>query len=261
MHVDWVPSQVWSEGPKKRELALGRVDVWRVRLDEARRDDVCLSPTEAQRGVLAPDERARAARFHFDRDRVRFQRCRTALRLLLARYLDIAPSDIRFAYGPSGKPELDADQNRHELRFNVSHSGDMALIAFGIRNNLGADIEKVRPDVNTAELSERYFSTRERESLRSLPEALRVIAFYACWARKEAFLKATGEGLGFPLSDFSVAVHPEKAPSVEEIKGDTSAARQWSLIDIRAADGFRSAVAVEHPSVTLATFDLSASSL
>ena len=237
----------------------GRVHVWRLRLDvdDARFDDLSSKFAKAGCRVLASDELKRASRFHFDKDRVRFTRCRTVLRLLLARYLEVEPADIRFTYSPRDKPEVAADQNPRNLRFNVSHSADMALIAVGVQDSLGVDIERVRLDVNTAELSERFFSARERENLRPIPEKLRVAAFYAVWTRKEAFLKATGEGLGFPLSHFSVSVHPEVEPRIEEIGGDTNTAKRWSLLDVLAADGFRSAVAIERPNVTIATFDLS----
>jgi len=249
-------SYVWPEGPQKPTVPLGSIDVWRLRLDDAQLDD--LSPRyEADRSVLAPDEVARASRFHFAKDRIRFTRCRSVLRHVLGRYLDVAAQGVRFNYTPAGKPELAADQNTRGLRFNVSHSDQMALIAVGVGVRLGVDIERMRADVNAAELSERFFSSRERESLRSLPESLRVAAFYACWTRKEAFLKATGEGLAFPLSDFSVSVDPEKEARLEEIRGNAHAARQWSLIDVHAAVGFRSAVAAESPALAVATFTFS----
>jgi 4'-phosphopantetheinyl transferase len=254
--VEPVSSHVWNAGPEKPELLVGRVDVWRISLDAARLEERCSAPSGTPGGVLAPDELAHASRFHFDRDRVHYVGCRTALRFLLARYLDIAPPNIRFTYTPNGKPELAADQNPRQVRFNVSHSDNMALIAVGVQDALGVDIEKVRPDVKSAELSERFFSAAERTGLRSLPEAMRVAAFYACWARKEAFLKAIGEGLGFPLEDFSVSVHPEKQPRIEEIRGDTNAGEQWSLVDVDAAPHFRSAVAVERAGATIATFEL-----
>lgn len=254
--VESVSSHAWRAGPEKPELLAGRVHIWRLSLDAARLGEEFSSFSEAQGEVLAPGELARASRFHFDRDRVRYVRCRVALRLLLARYLDLAPPHIRFTYTPNGKPELAADQSSRQLRFNVSHSDDMALIAVGVQDALGVDIEKIRPDVKTAELSERFFSARERAALRSLPEPMRVAAFYACWARKEAFLKAIGEGLGFPLEDFSVSVHPEKQPCLEEIKGDPNAGQQWSLLDVEAAPHFRSAVAVERAGASIAAFDL-----
>lgn len=254
--METVSSHVWRAGPEKPELLVGHVDVWRLSLDAARLEEELSLRSEAQREVLATDELERASRFHFDRDRVRYVRCRTALRLLLARYLGSTAANIRFTYTTNGKPELAADQNSCRLRFNVSHSENMALIAVGVQDALGIDIEKVRPEVKTAELSERFFSARERAGLRSLPEDMRVAAFYACWARKEAFLKAIGEGLSFPLEDFSVSVEPEKEPRIEEIKGDKNAGQQWSLVDVAADPHFRSAVAFEHSAATIATFDL-----
>jgi len=248
---------IWREGPQKPALPSERIDVWRLALDDSQLDK--LSATLArERTVLAPDELARAARFHFEKDRIRFSRCRAALRALLSRYLGLSPGDIRFTYSPSGKPEVSADQNPHSVRFNVSHSESIALIAIGRCDNLGVDIEKVRRDVRAEELSERFFSTRERASLRALPARLRVVAFYSCWARKEAFLKAIGEGLGFPLSDFSVSVHPDVEPRIEEIRGDATVGKRWSLVDLSAADSFRSALVIERPSTSVATFDLTA---
>ena len=254
--VESVSSQLWQTGPEKPELAAGRVHIWRLSPDASPLVEEFSSSSQAQGEVLAPDELARASRFHFDLDRVRYVRCRTALRLLLARYLGIRPPHIRFTYSPNGKPELAADQNSGQLRFNVSHSGNMALIAVGVLDALGVDIEEMRPDVRTAELSERFFSAHERAALRSLPEPMRGAAFYACWARKEAFIKAIGEGLGFPLEDFSVSVHPQKQPRLEEIKGDPNAAQHWSLLDVEAAPHFRSAVAVERAGAAISAFDL-----
>jgi 4'-phosphopantetheinyl transferase len=233
-------SLLWADRPGGLTLPVDRVDVWLVQLDEPQ-----IAGLESDPTILSEDEVARAARFHFEKDRLRFSRCRATLRVILGRYLRVPPATVHFSYSASGKPELAPDQNPQQLRFNVSHSAQMALIAVSVRWRLGVDIERVREDVNVRELSERYFSERERHSLRSLPESMLVQAFFACWTRKEAFLKATGDGLGFPLSDFSVSVHPEIDPRIEEIQGDASAASRWTVTDVRAADGFRSAVAVE----------------
>ncbi|MGA9526806.1 MAG: 4'-phosphopantetheinyl transferase superfamily protein [Terriglobales bacterium] len=235
MQLDSVPSQHGLKGPDKLALLTSHVDVWRLRLDDPAVGETRHAISESK-GVLSLDELNRAARFHFERDCARFVRCRAALRGLLARYLDIAPADIRFSYNASGKPEVAPDQNPGRLRFNVSHSENTALIAVGPVDDLGVDIEKVRVEVNTADLAERFFSARERKALRELPQPLRLLAFYACWTRKEAFLKAMGDGLGFPLSDFSVSVHPDVEPRVEEIQGDAEAGREWSLIDLSAVN-------------------------
>ena len=242
-------------------LSIAHIQVWQLRLDDDQISQAISEISAARGGLLSADELARAARFHFEKDRLRFKRCRSALRLLLARFLDIAPEKIRFSYTAKDKPEVSQDQNPRSLRFNVSHSDNMAVIAVGVGAALGVDIERMRDNVNTADLAERFFSARERDALRALPEDLRFTAFYACWTRKEAFLKANGEGLSFPLSDFSVSVHPEMTPRIQEIKGDANTALKWSLIDLSAADGFRSAVAVECPDASATAFVLDDSSL
>jgi len=130
----------------------------------------------------------------------------------------------------------------------------MALIAVGSEHRLGVDIEKIRSDVDTASLAERFFSLRERAGLRALPDDLRVPGFYACWTRKEAFLKATGEGLSFPLVDFSVTTHPDLDPELEEIRGNTEARKQWFLADLSVVDGYRATVALDRSPSRLETY-------
>jgi 4'-phosphopantetheinyl transferase len=226
-----------------------RIDVWKVLLDEP--------PKAAEKNsVLSPDELERASRFHFDKDRIRFTRCRAALRSLLARYLAVHAAEIRFEYLTGGKPQLVAEQNHGALQFNVSHSAGIALIAVGGNHRLGIDIEKVRNEVDTNALAQRFFSVREREGLCALPDVLRVSGFFACWTRKEAFLKATGDGLSFPLRDFSVSTHPDHAPKLEEIKGSKEAGkkRKWFLADISVRDGYRAAVAVESDTTCVETY-------
>jgi 4'-phosphopantetheinyl transferase len=225
----------------------GRVDVWRVRLDEP-------AKAGSEVVVLSPDEIARANRFHFEKDRIHFTRCRSALRALLSEYLAIPAAEIRFEYLASGKPQLAAEQNPSALQFNVSHSANMAVIAVGSEHRLGVDIEKIRDDVDTTALAERFFSLRERAGLQALPDHLRVPGFFACWTRKEAFLKATGEGLSFPLEDFSVTTHPDLGPEIEEIKGSTDAGKQWFLADLSVVEGFRATVARERSPDRLETY-------
>jgi len=229
-----------------QRVPAGRVDVWSVRLDEPAR-------AGSEVVVLSPDEVARANRFHFERDRIHFTRCRSALRALLGSYLAIPAAEIRFEYLAGGKPQLAAGQNPSALQFNVSHSANMALIAFGSKHRLGVDIEEIRSDVDITTLAERFFSLRERAGLQALPDHLRVPGFFACWTRKEAFLKATGEGLSFPLADFSVTTHPDLDPELEEIKGSTNEAKQWFLTDLSVVDGFRAAVARERRPYRLET--------
>ena len=227
--------------------------IWKVHLDGP-------ALADSEESVLSSDETARANRFHFERDRARFIRCRSALRRLLGEYLALSAAEIRFKYLTNGKPQVDAEQNLRSLQFNVSHSADLALIAVGAigaignEKQLGVDIEKIRGDVDTNLLSERFFSPLEREGLRWLPEHLRVPGFFACWTRKEAFLKATGDGLSVPLAGFSVSTHPDRDPEVAEIRGDAQAGKQWFLADLNVEEDYRAAMAVECPHVWLETY-------
>lgn len=238
---------VWSQAPAQLSFPTNRVDVWRVLLDQS-------AIVDAETSTLSPGEVARANRFLFEKDRVHFSRCRSALRSLLADYLEIRAAAICFEYQPSGKPQLPAEQNPHALQFNVSHSAGIALIAVGNGGRIGVDIEKIRGDVDTTGLAERFFSVRERAGLRALPDHLRVPGFFACWTRKESFLKATGDGLSFPLADFSVTAHPEHDPTLEEIRGDTQSAERWVLKDLDVFHDFRAAVALDWACTQLQTY-------
>ncbi|MGA7302753.1 MAG: 4'-phosphopantetheinyl transferase superfamily protein, partial [Candidatus Sulfotelmatobacter sp.] len=226
------PHTSWLQAPSSLTFSTERVDVWRVRLDEWK-------TAGFEASILSPDELGRANRFHFEKDRLHFSRCRSVLRQLLAGYLQIPATEICFEYSASGKPGLLAEQNPKSLQFNVSHSAGVALIAVGSQHRLGVDIERIRGDVDTGSLAERFFSLRERAGLQLLPDQLRVQGFFACWTRKEAFLKATGEGLSFPLTDFSVTTHPNLEPALEEVSGHTEGLREWCLADLSVAEGYR----------------------
>jgi 4'-phosphopantetheinyl transferase len=238
---------VWSQAPARLSFPTNRVDVWRVLLDQS-----AIGGVEAS--VLSPDEITRANRFLFEKDRNHFSRCRASLRRLLADYLEMPAAAIRFEYSPSGKPQLAAEQNSRALQFNVSHSAGIALIAVGNGGRIGVDIEKIRDDIDTTALAERFFSQRERAGLHALPDHLRVPGFFACWTRKEAFLKATGDGLSFPLADFSVTAHPEQDAALEEIRGSVPASKSWRLVDLDVEEGYRATVAIDRYSSLLQTF-------
>jgi len=240
-------SNSWQRAPLELALPVDRVDVWRVQLDEP--TDVI---PEAQ--ILSLDELVRANRFRFERDRLRFVRCRSVLRVLLGRYLQTPANEIRFAYQRSGKPELATEQNHFCLRFNVSHSAEMAFLAFVVDHRLGVDVEKIRADVDIAALAEQFFSSHERAELGALPEDLRLPAFFACWTRKESFIKATGDGLSLPLSEFSVTTHPDLEPHLEDVRGDAEARKRWSLADLSDHEGYRAALTVESTTFVVKRF-------
>lgn len=200
--------------------------------------------------VLDGEERARAANFYFPRDARRFTVGRAALRMALAELLGTTPEKVAFKYGSYGKPELDP---RHEtaLTFNVSHSGGVGVIAVTTGRQLGVDVERVRSLRDMDSLARRVFSARELATLDALPAELRVTAFFRCWTRKEAYIKATGAGLAQPLDAFSVSLEPDAPACILEIGGAAEAAQGWTLLDLEAPPGFAAALVCEGAARTL----------
>jgi len=195
--------------------------------------------------LLSADERERAERFHFANDRAHFIAARALLRTLLGRYLDLPPRHLSFSYSPYGKPALAGEGEGRALRFNVSHSHGVALYAFARGREVGVDVEYVRPDVVGESIAERCFSAQEVATLRSLPAEVQPRAFFNCWTRKEAFIKARGEGLSFPLDQFEVALDPKEPAALISIGGDRREASRWSLQALPVEEGYVAALAVE----------------
>ncbi len=178
-------------------------DALHIRLIDLRE----MAPAETRlRCFLSRDELARASRFQLERARSRFVLTRGWLRVILARCLGAAPEEIVFAYGANGKPTLGGSYRENELSFNLSHSGDYALIGLSARGPIGVDIEQVRAMPDFESMTSQYFSASETRAVMAYPEAGRLRAFFRCWTRKEAFMKATGEGMGIALDAFSVAL-------------------------------------------------------
>jgi 4'-phosphopantetheinyl transferase len=211
------------------------IHVWTIALDSPVKES-------EQLAALSPDERVRAGRFLAEHNRRRFVGCRAALRRILAGLLDQCPCEISFEYSPNGKPLI---ANQSQIQFNVSHSEDIALIAVARGRAVGIDLERVRPDFATDAVAERFFSPLEREMLRSVPAESRIEAFARCWTRKEAFVKAIGEGLSYQLDRFDVSLKPDEPARLLSVGGDPNAAQRWSLRDLRVASGFVAALAVE----------------
>jgi 4'-phosphopantetheinyl transferase len=232
-------AMTWDAAPEGLTVPLDRIDVWRVCLvhGDQSEQDLC--------GILTPDEVTRASRYHFEEHRQRYIRGRAALRVLLGRYLETPPAEIRFRYENHGKPEIGLPRAPGDLRFNFSDSGGLALIAVGSGRALGVDIEKVRPVPDFLDIATRFFSAREIQAILAVSENKRQEAFFACWTRKEAYLKATGSGLLYPLADFSVAVGPDEAAELCEVKGNGDIASHWFLADVLPGEGFRGALACE----------------
>ena len=212
----------------------GTVDVWTASLEPPASLDVHLH--------LSPDERERAARFVFPRDRNHFAAGRAFLRLLLGQYLGIEPGALRFSYGPNGKPAL-AD-GRSDLRFNLAHSGALSVCALARGSDLGVDLERLRPIRDAEGVARSAFSPREVARFESLPEPVRLRAFYEAWTRKEAFLKALGHGLARPLDSFDVTFGPGESPRLLRTLGDPSEADRFSLHALEPEAGYLGAVAI-----------------
>jgi 4'-phosphopantetheinyl transferase len=212
------------------------VHVWLVNLD------VASSDFNAFECLLALDERRRASRFHFERDRRRFIVGRGLLRQILASYLDFAPGALRFAYGPHGKPAL-AD-NGASIQFNLSHSQDWAALAVTRGHSVGVDLEQVRSQFAQETIAEQFFSKNECATLRALPVELQPRAFFNCWTRKEAFVKANGVGLSFGLDDFDVSLTENERPALLTIRGDALEATRWSLFSCSPLPDYALAVAL-----------------
>lgn len=214
------------------------VSVWLVDLDET---------TAADASLLSPDEMDRAARFRFAIDRKRFVTCRSVLRTLLARYLGIPGAAIRFEYLANGKPRIDRQQNPSPICFNLSHSAQLALIALANNREVGIDIELVLFDVDALALAAKCFSSQEQAAISALSRELQTPAFFACWTRKEAFVKATGAGLAFPLHEFSVPTNPAVSRQSEVVRAKEGTREQWTLQDLHVPTGYRAALVAEGP--------------
>jgi 4'-phosphopantetheinyl transferase len=178
--------------------------------------------------ALAADEKARAQRFIFQPDRNSYIVARGVLRELLGKYLNRGPSEIEFDYGAQGKPALRSGWSQSGVQFNVSHSHGTVLFAFAVARQVGVDVELVRPDFAGEKIAERFFSPQEVRELRSLPAAVQDEGFFLCWTRKEAYIKARGEGLQIPLKSFHVSLTPSKPARLQA--NDSS---RWSLRSLR----------------------------
>jgi 4'-phosphopantetheinyl transferase len=190
--------------------------------------------------LLAHDERERAARFRFDRLRYSYTVTRGALRILLGRYLGADPAGIGFLYGSKGKPRLDPPA---PIEFNVSHSGTLAVYAFTKVRELGVDVEQIRPLADMQGVAARFFCAEESAELMALPSASRTQAFFLCWTRKEAYLKAIGDGLSVPLDGFRVTLRPGEPASMVHLAQDAAAAAAWTLHDLSLAPEYAAALA------------------
>jgi 4'-phosphopantetheinyl transferase len=229
---------LWRSPPATLALEEGAVHVWRAGLDLERPSIERLART------LSQDERARADRFHFEKDRDRFIASHGFLRSILGHYLGIMPGDLEFVYGAYGKPALGGRFAVHEILFNMSHAEAVGLYAFARRREVGIDVEHRRADFATRAVAEKFFSPREAAMLFELPEHLRSQAFFNCWTRKEAYIKARGTGLSLPLDQFDVSLLPGEPAKLLHTSGDPTEASRWCLQELNPGPGYAAALAV-----------------
>jgi len=229
---------VWKQPPGAPDSRLREVHVWAVPLEAAPEEFDCLT------ALLSAQELERGARFHFDRDRKRFVVARGTLRAMLAHYLDAAPRKLEFNYGVQGKPALAAPFDRSGLQFNLAHSQNLALVAVTRNVALGVDVERVRPLADAEHLVTRFFSARESAAFKTVPDADRPAAFFNLWTRKEAWLKATGDGIGHLLNQVEVSFLPGAPTRLLGLPPQAAPPGAWSLVELAPAAGFAAALAV-----------------
>ena len=205
-----------------------------------------LNPDEAHqmRSLLSSDELQRADRFKFPEHRRRFVIARGCLRQLTAAYLNVAAKAVRFAYSAEGKPQL-APEFPQELSFNVSHSEDLAVFSFATNRKIGVDVEVFRYDVDTEGIPRRFFSDVEQRALAGLHGQEKIQGFFNCWTRKEAYVKAVGQGLSLPLRDFDVSLLPGEAARILATRPDPQIASHWSIEPFYLNEQCAAAVVVE----------------
>lgn len=226
--------------PGAAPLLPGQVHIWAVPLHGA---------PEPFAALLSPAELQRLERFRFADHRRRFQIGHGALRTILAGYLGASPRDLEFRQGPRGKPYLAGPGPF----FNLSHSGKLGLIAVS-HHELGADCEKVRHLESLTEIARKHFSPAEFAVLEGLEGDARQLAFYRCWTRKEAYIKALGEGLSMPLDTFDVTLGEQ--PALVACRDGREDPQHWSLLDVSPGPEFVAAVALRAQGVALSTYRL-----
>jgi 4'-phosphopantetheinyl transferase len=236
---------VWEQPTDGLTLPADEVHIWRASLEVA---PDSLSVLE---GTLSGEERRRARRIFFERDRMHFIAARGILRSIMGLYLGVDPKVIRFTVTPGGKPMLDRRFDACDVRFNLSHSRGLALYAFTLRREVGVDLERIREDFDWRSIAGRFFAPGEKEILKSMSEAEGYKAFFSCWTLKEAYMKARGKGLALGPGRFEVTVEPTEPPVLVEDLDDTEDTSRWMLHRIEPHREYVAGLAVERDTVRL----------
>lgn len=238
----------WPRHSGDLQLARDEVHVWAAPLS------VEANLREAFARTLSADELARAKRFKFEKHRNRFIAGRGELREVLTRYLRIKPECLRFEYSATGKPGFAAGLESGGIYFNLAHSEDLALIAVTRIGPVGVDVEYVRELKDMDQLVARFFSARENERFQKVAANEKPAAFFNLWTRKEALLKATGEGITRSLSLVEVSFLAGETAKLVAVAGDVEKAKEWSLKELAPAVGFVGAVTVRNSQINIKRF-------
>ena len=239
----------WINQAIPKYLSISEVHVWKTDLDHHH------DQLEKYWRYLSGDERARADRFKNPVHRSRFIVGRALLKELLGGYINLDPELVTIAYGPYGKPTLKEEQNPDQIQFNLSHANELALYAFSIDRKLGIDLEFIHWIPDFDRIAARSFSKNEYRIWDALPDAVKKLAFYRCWTRKEAFVKAVGDGFSFPLDQFEVSLCPGEPPQLIRIETAPFEAARWSYGELPGIPGCTTALIVEENDWNLACFD------
>ena len=227
----------YSQG--ELSLSSDEVHVWQAFLEREESHFNELART------LSENERLKAKRFYFQKDQRRFVVTHGILRNILGRYLNVEPKRLKFSYGRHGKPTLTGVTDGHSLCFNMSHSHSLALFAFTWGRKIGVDVEYVRSMPDAEEIADRFFSPRENAVFRTVPAGKKLETFFNCWTRKEAFLKAIGDGLSRSLDSFEVSLFPGEPARLLCVGGDPLEASRWHLRALAPAHGYVGAFVAE----------------
>lgn len=234
--------------PSGIRITADEIHIWSGVLDQAEADLYKFIVS------LSPDEHMRAGQFHFEKDRKWFIARRGILRILLGYYLGVKAHEIQFTYGKNRKPQITERPGMEAIHFNLSHSDGVALFAFTRNSEIGVDIERIRDMSEMEHIVERFFSAGEKTFFYALPQDRRRGAFFTCWTRKEAFMKATGEGLSLPLDLFDASPAPDEGDTRVTVKSSRGVVSDWSIRTLRPACGHVGAFATRSKKFTLRCF-------
>lgn len=228
----------WISTPDPLHIEPSLVHVWRV-----------VHPLEnkidSHQSMLSPEENRRATKYHQQHDADRYIQNHIVLRRTLSEYLDIPPENVVFETNQIGKPSLINSQNPQRINFNISHSGNLLLIAITLQRQVGIDVELIKPLPDMDSMVELYFSQSENSSFSALPDKEKIRAFFSAWTRKEAILKLIGEGLQLPPDGVEVSLNPEDPLPWSSVRENAYSQKNYQLFSFQPAEGYQAALAVE----------------